>query len=357
MATPRKPKIKPFTWSDMNLTSAQGVELAALGMIPEQTARVVDLPVPGLPEHYVARDEQGRFVRYPMTQWAYSSLSKCFEGCPEDAAEKLARGDLPGKLLVPMTEVLQPLRYLFPVSQENAVAPEWELALEVLGLPPTRPMWRGTVAGALTRGYLTPLQALSLCEGHSLAAMKTLTQSREEAKALVEAAVRQAVVIVDTATHTSSALVEAAKKDVQDIHRRAELDLVKVSFGEADPWVEVLEEEIHRANRFRIGLEVGKIRYSVHVDWYEDRIEVVRGRDAVSWVLTQDQLQEDPKRSEFRAFLAPLQEALEKFNSYQEGLPDLDGDLSAALRQFRARNALEKLASRLEGQLQLTLDL
>lgn len=46
MATPRKPKIKPFSWADLGLTKPLGEALEAAGCTPVQAAKIVAVPNP-----------------------------------------------------------------------------------------------------------------------------------------------------------------------------------------------------------------------------------------------------------------------------------------------------------------------
>lgn len=139
--------------------------------------------------------------------------------------------------------------------------------------------------------------------------------------------------------------------------RRAELDLTNITWGSKDPIVELLEGEIHRAQRFRVPLDIGGVRYSIHVDWLEETIEAIRVKDAVSIHLTVWEY-EDGDPGEHEGLLGALRELLGPFSSGQYALDEMvemDDELAAILLQHRARAALEKL-SKPHG-LQLMLDL
>ena len=146
-------------------------------------------------------------------------------------------------------------------------------------------------------------------------------------------------------------LVQNAQEEVKNIRLLAELDLSEVVFGEGDSWREVLEEEVQRAIRFQTRFTRGEDRYEIHVDWV-DRIEVVRLRDAFSWVFTPEEFEEGDED-----ILDPLREHLERFTGLEalSEMGTLDETLAAALLQHRARNALDKLGVALGTQLSLAL--
>lgn len=365
MAKPRKSKIKPFSWADLGLSKAEGEALEAAGCTPMRAAKIVAVPIPNLPEYLLPREEDGSPKRAAFGGYR---LSRCFVGAPDDAAERLIAGELPGELielphkaaeaLAGIFHGLQPWHYDKP---DDRRAPEWERAMVALGLPSGRPSWTGTIAGAFQRGFLTPTVAALMGEGHSLDALKTLERSNEDARLIVMGATSNAATIVATAQKAAEAMKQEAEKVLQGAKRQAALDLTEATFGRDDAWQELLEDQVLRASRFRFTMQVGTDRCRVEVDRAGDVIEVVRNRDAASWQLTEDQLDDaDPNDPAFGGIVDPLREALAKFNRYAtEDVHDVDDpELVHMLLQHRARSALELLKAPTQGQgLQLALEL
>jgi len=213
-----------------------------------------------------------------------------------------------------------------------------------LGLPTNRPSWTGTIAGAFARGYLTEVEAAALGEGHSLAALKTLEQSKVEADQLLRGALTESAMRMGAATKAAAEILANVEAELLSARRKAALDLTDDLFDRDGAWLDVLEGEVLKAYRFRIRIRIGTDYYVVDVDRGSDTIEVVRSRDAQSWQLSEALLDSvDPADPEYEGIIDPLVEALTPFNADGDGYLDLEGDLAPMLLQHRARCALEKL--------------
>jgi len=347
MTTPRKSKVKSFSWADLGLSKPQGLALEK-GCTPVQASKCVTVPLPGLHEVVLARDDEGDLLRSPF---GGSTLSSCFEGAPERVAERLVAGELPGRLVVKPEKAAEALAMAFPVLHswwygvpEDRRCPEWERAMGALGLPTNRPSWTGTIAGAFARGYLTEVEAAALGEGHSLAALKTLEQSKVEADQLLRGALTESAMRMGAATKAAAEILANVEAELLSARRKAALDLTDDLFDRDGAWLDVLEGEVLKAYRFRIRIRIGTDYYVVDVDRGSDTIEVVRSRDAQSWQLSEALLDSvDPADPEYEGIIDPLVEALTPFNADGDGYLDLEGDLAPMLLQHRARCALEKL--------------
>ncbi len=348
-------KLRPFSWKDLGLSSAEGQALEAVSLSPEAAALVLDVELPNLVELVAPRDEAGNLQRSIFTEWAHSQVAACFEGASaKNAVDLLLSGTLPGRLIADPGKVLEALAHLLPTGK-HGICVDMEKACRTLGLPaPPRPSWRGTLAGAFQRGLLSAKEAPFFAQGHSRAAMKTLEESAEEAATLEIKAREAALEIIAEGAKLAAQNREHAELLLQQAKQRSILDLGEIHFKSSDPLTQVLLDEILQAIRFRLS---AKGRYQISVDWSEESIEVVCQKTAERWVLSLEEYQNASET--FPTFVHEiLREAIGGFSGY-ETLQELEEtwgrEVAAALLQHRARAALSRLGvgDALDKQLEL----